>query len=289
MRLRSKRGHPLQAETPPFCSRQPEAISLLALRGKFRRATPPPTERPHPEGIHAVPGASAPRAIRLPQPPAPEFDDTPLPSSQRRRTPVAALNVALGLGVAIVVGLAIGHSRAFKLPMQNLANDSLQVASLPELPPSPTILPPPKMDALLDHGDTTAPAIASAPPAQTPKHIVRKKKKRRTVQMEATADNALSRKATKQVHSTRKKRAKPTPAPTRPSEPYPDEMPSYTAARVEPTTRAALTQCLRRDGLINQERCRWRICNHRWGKQGCPNYEQRGGQPLIGVVVSRIN
>lgn len=35
----------------------------------------------------------------------------------------------------------------------------------------------------------------------------------------------------------------------------------------------ALAECNKEEGLFFRERCKWRLCNGRWGKQGCPSYE----------------
>ncbi|HJV85896.1 MAG TPA: hypothetical protein VJ698_10505 [Noviherbaspirillum sp.] len=38
------------------------------------------------------------------------------------------------------------------------------------------------------------------------------------------------------------------------------------------TTRAMLARCERIDGLIDREKCKWRVCGGRWGQHGCPSY-----------------
>jgi len=36
-----------------------------------------------------------------------------------------------------------------------------------------------------------------------------------------------------------------------------------------------LAQCEQADNLILRERCKWQICNGKWGKNGCPSYSSR--------------
>ncbi|WP_136414964.1 hypothetical protein [Herbaspirillum sp. ST 5-3] len=38
-------------------------------------------------------------------------------------------------------------------------------------------------------------------------------------------------------------------------------------------TRATLARCERIQGLIDREKCKWRLCAGKWGKNGCPSYE----------------
>lgn len=35
----------------------------------------------------------------------------------------------------------------------------------------------------------------------------------------------------------------------------------------------AVAECNNESGLFYRERCKWRLCNGRWGKQGCPSYQ----------------
>lgn len=41
------------------------------------------------------------------------------------------------------------------------------------------------------------------------------------------------------------------------------------------TTREGLAQCKRPDNFIAREKCKWRICSGRWGKDGCPSFRQQ--------------
>lgn len=289
--VRGKRVGAIPVERPPFCSWQPEEISLLALRAKLRRSQEKPTERASSTPASGTPGKTTPRPLKLPRSP-PRFDDTPLPSEQNRRIPVAILNIAMGLAIAVAVGLAVSYSGAFKLQLQQEGGERTQLAALPQALPAPTILAPPgnemqpsRAAPAASSGDKPAsrPLEIAPAPALPATQATRKKRKPKAVQLNARAGKSTPRSVGKPAQSNKKKRTRPTPSLIPQPDPFADDMPSLTR-RARPSTRVAIAQCQREESIIGRERCMWRICSRRWGKDGCPRYDQNGGQPLVGLV-----
>lgn len=48
--------------------------------------------------------------------------------------------------------------------------------------------------------------------------------------------------------------------------------PTVSLAPRATATHAMLARCERIDGLIDREKCKWRVCGGRWGQHGCPSY-----------------
>jgi len=133
-------------------------------------------------------------------------------------------------------------------PLPESPQDSTRLAAASETAPvAPTAAVP-------TPSAKSAPATPVAAPAPAPRKPVRHKTvRRRHVEPEVR-----------------------TPAPVVPAEPEP-----RVVAQTEPTptpaerraasTRAQVASC-RRMSLFDGERCLWRICDGRWGKDGCPSY-----------------
>jgi hypothetical protein len=34
-------------------------------------------------------------------------------------------------------------------------------------------------------------------------------------------------------------------------------------------------QCKRKSRFLDREKCKWRVCGGKWGKRGCPAYNQK--------------
>jgi hypothetical protein len=110
----------------------------------------------------------------------------------------------------------------------------------------------------------------------TPKHpknpggTVSNKKKYKQPQIASGTDAAQP--PPKAVRQHKKKRNKSqAPLPSAPAAPFSDDVPSFTA-QVEYSVRVKLARCHRIRNFFKSERCRWRICGHRWGKDSCPSY-----------------
>ncbi len=64
--------------------------------------------------------------------------------------------------------------------------------------------------------------------------------------------------------------------------PYSDQEPAYTA-EARPTTRTQYARCSQESGLFRRERCKWRVCDGKWGHDGCPAYKHKA-TPFIGAM-----
>jgi hypothetical protein len=262
-KFRSKQGGPIPIESAPLCSHQPEQISLLALRGKFRRSYLKAKPKPAPSN---EPVAGAAPAAAVP-------DDDPLPSKRRRLVP-ALLSMTLAVLVAVTVGLAIGHSNAFRMKSPQIALDtSAAPIAAPALP-------------------AAAAANASAPPEQVVLTPSLSSKLQDSMSAPLPEPKAALRRPPKHLKHAKKKHAKPRPAPepAPPAEPFDDGSSLSVQAApkklpIHHSLRTDLAKC-QRYSLIGRERCKWRVCNHKWGKDGCPAYVQPSNQAIMGMGIA---
>lgn len=268
MKMRSSYGDRLQSETSPRYSRQPDSAWRL-LRAYPRSTTP--------NGAPDSPAASASRQQATAQPPPQEPEiarQASLPQFS-----VAFISSLLAIGVAVIVGLAIGRSGSFRnavaplLPMpasRHMASGPIVPqaaiepvargvpAATPEAPPATVAVAPPALAV------AEAPA-EPAPPAKAEPPTPRKTK--------ASADETPRK--VRHLKKKKHKKARAEPPSKSKSNPFTGDKPPYSAQAPAPSgMHARLEQCKRLGNLIRAELCKWRACKNKWGRDGCPSYDQ---------------
>jgi hypothetical protein len=92
-----------------------------------------------------------------------------------------------------------------------------------------------------------------------------------------TRDEEVSRMKAEAYSETRKDRLDSS-TPSKPSSKedgikrQPASLSDSVSSTQQADLRRALAKCKNEDGLFYQERCKWRLCNGQWGKNGCPSY-----------------
>jgi len=91
---------------------------------------------------------------------------------------------------------------------------------------------------------------------------------RRDVPASKASAQATKRKPAETVAKAQAKPAQPvqTAAPS-------TEGMTLAANTVAPQTRYG--QCLELSSFLSRERCKWQVCNGKWGQEGCPSYETK--------------
>ena len=126
-------------------------------------------------------------------------------------------------------------------------------------------------------GTSSSQKKAPAAPAATSRASANEAKSKSASEQAAEREEELQRLKAQAYSETQKDRLGSTP-PAKPStEGGTGSQSSSSRDRAASVKRVDLSQavaeCNNEVGLFYQERCKWRLCNGRWGKYGCPSYQ----------------
>ena len=72
--------------------------------------------------------------------------------------------------------------------------------------------------------------------------------------------------------------------PSEPARNKSSSAPDHDARSRRVDLREAVAKCRNEQGIFFQERCKWRLCNGRWGKYGCPSYDNEPHAGQTGML-----
>jgi hypothetical protein len=135
-------------------------------------------------------------------------------------------------------------------------------------PVAEPVMPPP---AEIDKPEAP---VATMPPEPKPKpagSLARHQKKRVAPVVKQERSEEIERLRTQAFSETRKDRLERINGAKGAA-----KLPiSSRAAQSVANTRRAFAECDRSPNILRREQCRWRVCGGRWGRHGCPSYEDK--------------
>lgn len=281
MKIRARHGGRLPLETSPRYSPLPDSSEPLAHEKTGEAAA-------NANAGHSEPEPAKEHGAATPQPPMEEAAATR--PARLPQLSVALTSSLLAIGIAIIVGLAIGKAGAFR----NAGTPALPAFGARHAAAGPIVPPPsdPAAIAPVEPENRVAIIERPAPPAIPTEPAAAEKEA--PAETPATATHARQHKLkasstetpSKTKHAKKKKHKKARIDPPSPQNPFTGDKLPYSAQAPSPpsipTTRSRLEQCRHLSSLIRSELCRWRICKNKWGRDGCPSYEH-GNPGRIGM------
>lgn len=255
-KVQSKQGQHLLSETSPQYFRRHDAAWQL-LQDKVKHGTSGPAQSSA-SGTNAGNGKKT------------SFAASDTPSPQVPEWSVALMSGALAIGVAIVAGMALsGGIQKAGLPHLGGAASG-RLADGPILNPAPIV--PASLPASLPPAVSNTPAMPEpvSPPAEVDNSS-----------SDAAAPSASPPPVKKKKH--KKARAEKGKKPSR-SNPFTGNQPAYSAS-LPSSTLAKVIECNRITSLLRHELCMWQACKNKWGRDGCPSYNNSAtsGQ-MAGII-----
>jgi hypothetical protein len=210
------------------------------------------------------------------------FMTAPAPRPRVAATVPAAPENAAIPQLATNTRVAAPAYHPYQPPPMRAATDSGPAENVPaetQRQPQTTAEPdaadaPEAPNAATDAVEAAAPVQekAEAKPARPSRNAsTREARKRPPPVAKQERNEEIDRLRTQAFSETRKDRVDRI---NRPKDPTKLPISSARSARLYASTRRAFSECDRSANILRREQCRWQVCGGKWGRHGCPSYEQ---------------